>query len=130
MHVRVLGIEMHGGYPFEAGLQLFLHALNEFSRLVLEVQTFAELRGHNDFEEALIARSLPTVEDGGDIYVCSGGVKPCTGGIATVRSGVARDIASVCLPLTLVFVFCVRHSDGHSLATGSGGAKLPERLRL
>ena len=117
MHVRMLGIEVHGGYPFQAGLQIFLHALNEFSRVVLEVQTFAELRGHNDFEEALIARSLPTVEDRGDIYVCSGGVNPCTGGIATVRSGVACDIASVCLPLTLVFVFCVRHSDGHPLAT-------------
>jgi len=35
--------------------------------VVLEVQTLAELRGHNEFEEALIARSLPTVEDGGDI---------------------------------------------------------------
>ena len=34
-----------------------------------------------------------------------------------MRSGVARDIASVCLPLALVFVFCVRHSDGHPLAT-------------
>ena len=33
--------------------------------VTLEVQTFAELRGHNDFEEALIARSLPTVEDRG-----------------------------------------------------------------
>src|SRR6516165_2119276 len=130
MHVRMLGIEVHSGYPFQARLQVFFHTLNEFSRVVLEVQTFAELRGHNDFEEALIARSLPTVEDGGDIYVRSGGVKPCTGGIATVRSGVARDIASVCLPLTLVFVFCVRHSDGHPLATESGGAKLPNRLRL
>jgi hypothetical protein len=35
--------------------------------VVLEVQTLSELRGHNEFEEALIARSLPTVEDGGDI---------------------------------------------------------------
>jgi hypothetical protein len=130
MHVRVLGIEVHGRYPFQARLQIFLHALNEFSRVILEVQTFAELRGHNDFEDALIARSLPTVEDRGDIYVCSGGVNPCTGGIATVRSGVACDIASVCLPLTLVFVSCVRHSDGYPLATESGGAKLPKRLRL
>src|SRR5215469_4552247 len=130
MHVRMFGIEVHRGYPLQARLQIFLHALNEFSRVFLEVQAFAELRGHNDFEEALIARSLPTVEDGGDIYVRSGDVKPCTRGIATVRSGVARDIASVCLPLTLVFVFCVRHSDGHPLATESGGAKLPKRLRL
>jgi hypothetical protein len=130
MRVRVLGIEVHGGYPFQARLQIFLHALNEFSRVILEVQTVAELRGHNDFEEALIARSLPTVEDRGDIYVSSGGVKPGTGGIATVRSGVACDIASVCLPLTLVFVSCVRHSDGYPLATESGGAKLPKRLRL
>jgi hypothetical protein len=67
MHVRMLGIEVHGGHPFQGCLQIFLHTLNEFSRVVLEVQTLAELRGHNDFEEALIARSLPTVEDGGDI---------------------------------------------------------------
>jgi hypothetical protein len=126
----MLGIEVHGGYPFQARLQIFLHALNEFSRVVLEVQTLAELRGHNDFEEALIARSLPTVEDRGDIYVRSGAVKPCTGGIATLRSGVARDIASVCLPLALVFVFRVRHSDGHPLATESGKTKLPNGLRL
>src|SRR5215467_10144953 len=130
MHVRVLGIEVHGGYPFQARLQIFLHALNEFSRVIVEVQTLAELRGHNDLEEALIARSLPTVEDRGDIYVCSGGVKPCTGGIATVRSGVACDIASVCLPLTLVFVLCICHSNGHPLATEAGGAKLPNSLRL
>src|SRR5215813_5918571 len=130
MHVRMLGIEVHGGYPFQARLQIFLHALNELSRVVLDVQTFTELRGHNDFEEALIARSLPTVEDGGDIYVRSGGVKPCTRGIATARSAVPRDIVSMCLPLTLVFVFCVRHSDGHPLATESGGAKLPNRLEL
>src|SRR5215469_4284002 len=130
MHVRMLGIEVQGGCPLQARFQIFLHALNEFSRVFLEVQAIAKLRGHNDFEEALIARSLPTVEDRGDIYVRSGGVKPCTRGIATVRSGVARNIASVCLPLTLVFVFCVRHSDGHPLATEPGGAKLPNRLRL
>src|SRR5215469_9015982 len=130
MHMRMLGIEVHGGYPLQARLQISLHTLNEFSRVLLEVQAFAKLRGHNDFEEALIARPLPTVEDRGDIYVRSGGIKPCTRGIATVRSGVARDIASVCLPLTLVFVFCVRHSDGHPLATESGGAKLLQRLRL
>jgi hypothetical protein len=130
MDMRVLGIEVYGGYPFQARLQIFLHALNEFSRVVLEVQTFAKLRGNNDFEEALIARSLPTVEDRCDIYVGSGGVKPCTGGIAAVRSSVAGDIASVGLPLTLVFVFCIRHSDRHPLATESGGAKLPNRLRL
>src|SRR6516164_4555649 len=130
MHVRMFGIEVHGGYPFQTPLQIFLHTLNEFSGVFLEVQAFAKLRGHNDFEEALIARPLPTVEDRGDIYVRSGGVKPCTRGIATVRSGVARDIASVCLPLTLVFVFCVRHSHGHPLATKSGGAKLPKRLSL
>jgi len=105
MHVRVLGIEVHGSYPFQARPQIFLHALNEFSCVVLEVQTFAELRGHNDFEEALIARSLPTVEDRGDIYIRSGAVKPCTGGIAPVRSRVARNIASVCLPLALVLFF-------------------------
>ena len=63
----MLGIEVHGGHPFQGCLQIFLHTLNEFSRVVLEVQTLAELRGHNDFEKALIARSLPTVEDGGDI---------------------------------------------------------------
>src|SRR6516162_3641435 len=130
MHVRMLGIEVHGGYPFQTRLQIFLHTLNEFSRVFLEVQAIAELRGHNDFEEALIARPLPTVEDRGDIYVRSGGVKSCTREIATVRSAVARDIASMCLPLTLVFVFCVRHSDGHPLGTESGGTKLPDRLRL
>jgi hypothetical protein len=96
----------------------------------MEVQTFAELRGHYDFEEALIARSLPTVEDRGDIYVRSGGVKPYTGWITSMRSGVARDIASVCLPLTLVLAFCIRHSDGYPLATEPGGAKLPNSLRL
>jgi hypothetical protein len=100
----MLGIEVDGGYPLQARLQIFLHALNEFSRVLLEVQTFAELRRHNDFEEPLIARSLPTVEDRGDIYVRSRGVKPCTGGITTLCSGVARDIASVCLPLAWVFV--------------------------
>jgi len=130
MHVRMLGIEVHGGYPFQGRLQIYLHALNEFSRVILEVQALTELRGHNDFEEALIARSLPTVEDRGDIYVRSGGVKPCGGGIATVRSGVAPNVVPVCLPLTLVFVFCVRHSDGHPLATESGGTKLPNSLRL
>jgi hypothetical protein len=72
--------------------------------VILEVQAFTELRGHNDFEEALIARSLPTVEKGNDIYIRSGSVKPCTGGIVTVRSGLARNIASVCLPLAWVFV--------------------------
>ena len=98
--------------------------------MVLEVQTFAELRGHNDFEEALIARSLPTVEHGGDIYVRSGGVKPCTRGIATARSAVTRDIVSMCFPLALIFVFCIRHTYGHPLATESGGTKLLNRLRL
>src|SRR6516165_7335607 len=116
MHVRMLGIEVHGGYTFQAGLQIFLHALNELSRVVLEGQTFGELRGHNDFEEALIARSLPTVEDGNDIYVGSGGVKPCSGRIPTVRSGVARNIASVCLPLAWVFVGCIADPDRDTLA--------------
>jgi hypothetical protein len=59
----MLSIEVHGCYPFQTRLQIFLHALNEFSRVVLEVQTFAELRGHNEFEKALIACTLPTVED-------------------------------------------------------------------
>src|SRR5215472_12484273 len=104
MHVSVHGIEVHGGYPFQVRLQILLHALNEFSRVVLEVQTFTELRGHNDFEEALIARSLPTVEDGNDIYARSGSVKPGSGRIPTVRSSVSRYIASVCLPLAWVFV--------------------------
>src|SRR5215831_12395659 len=121
MHVRMLGIEVHGGYPFQARLQIPLHALNEFSRVVLEVQAFAELRGHNDFEEALIARSLPTVEDRGNIYVRSGGIKPCTGGITTLCSGVARDVVPVCPPLPLVFACGVRHTDGHPLGTESGG---------
>jgi len=31
----MLGIEVHGGYPFQACLQIFLHALNEFSRVVV-----------------------------------------------------------------------------------------------
>ena|SRR5215469_8133881 len=130
MHVRMLGIEVHGGYPLQARLQIFLHTLNEFSCVVLEVQTFAEFRGHNDFEEAVIARSLPTVENGGDIYVRSGGVKPYSRWVTTVGSGVARDVSSVCLPLTLVFVLCICHADGRPLATESGGAKLPNRLRL
>src|SRR5215469_18481611 len=130
MHVRMFGIEVHGGYPFQARLQIFLHTMNEFSRVFLEVQAIAELRGHNDFEEALIARPLPTVEDRGDIYVRSGGVKPCTRGIATLCSGVARNVVPVCFPLALVLVLCICHSDGHPLATEPGGAKLPNSLRL
>jgi hypothetical protein len=101
----MLGIEVHRGHPLKASLQISFQALNEFSRVILEVQTLAELRGHNDFEEALIPRSLPTVEDRGDVYVRSGGVKPCSVRIATVGSGVARNIAPVCLPLALVLVF-------------------------
>jgi hypothetical protein len=110
--------------------KLFLHALDEFSRVILQIQTFAELSGHNDFEKALVACSLPTVEDRGDIYVRSGGVKPCSGGIATMRRGVARSIATMCLPLALVFVFRIRHTYGHPLGTEPGGTKLSNRVRL
>jgi hypothetical protein len=33
----MFGIEVQGGYPLQARLQIFLHALNEFSRVFLEV---------------------------------------------------------------------------------------------
>jgi hypothetical protein len=57
----MLGIEVYGGYPFQARLQIFLHALNEFSGLILKIQAFTELRGHNHFEEALVTGSLPSI---------------------------------------------------------------------
>ena len=98
--------------------------------MILEVQPFAELRGHNYFEEALVACSLPCVQNRSDIQVCSGGIKPCSGRITSLRSAVARNVASMCLPLALVFVLCIGHTDGHPLAIESRGARLPTRVRV
>ena len=50
MHMRMPCVEVRGGHPLQASAQISFHALNELARMSLEIQAFAELRGHNQFE--------------------------------------------------------------------------------
>jgi hypothetical protein len=50
VHMSMLCIEVCGGHPSKASPQISFHALNELARMILEIQPFAELGGHNHFE--------------------------------------------------------------------------------
>ena len=44
MNVRMLGVVMDGGDPFELGSQVMFHPLQQFASILLEVQAVTKLR--------------------------------------------------------------------------------------
>src|SRR5258708_11287943 len=62
VHVRVLCVEVRCGHPLKAGSEVFLHARKELPRLVVEIESLAELWRDNYFEDPVVTGSLPSVQ--------------------------------------------------------------------
>ena len=114
VNVRVIGIEVRYGNPFEACIEIPCHALHQVAGQLHQVDLVSELRRHDELPHAFIAGQLPLVETSRDIDSALGGVKPGLNGTA-LAGALTGDVASVCLPLPARGILCVHHAHGAPL---------------
>ena len=67
VHVRVVGVVVVDGHPFQTGTQVALHLRDEGAGVRLEVELVAVLGRDNELPEPLIARPLPAAEGRGEL---------------------------------------------------------------
>lgn len=57
--VRMFGVEVSYSNPFERRGQIGLHTAHHVPRQALQIETFAEFRGNDQFPQSWIAALLP-----------------------------------------------------------------------
>ena len=76
VNVRVIGIEVRYGNPFEVGIEIPFHALYQAACQLHQVYLVSKLRRHDEFPHPFIAGELPLVETSGDVDPSIFRVKP------------------------------------------------------
>src|SRR5437879_11066419 len=80
VNVRVIGIEVRYGNPFEASIEIPCHALRQVAGQPDQVHLVSKLRRQDELPQAFIASGLPLVETCGDLETSLGRIKPGSSG--------------------------------------------------
>ena len=104
MGMRMFRVVVDDRYPFELGLKIALHPSHEFPRVILKVDPVPELGRDDDFEEPLIARSLPGVQSTGYVSPRLGTAETGSVLLTLLRRPLAREVVAVRFPLASVLV--------------------------
>jgi hypothetical protein len=99
VYVGVLSIEVRDCRPLQSHAQVLLHAGQQFSGMPSKIEAFAKLWRDDQFEQALIASALPSVQRIGDVYVVGGGRKPGLPTLSLFGRALPCDVAAVRGPL-------------------------------
>jgi hypothetical protein len=65
--MRVFRVVVDDRHPFQLGVKIPFHPSHQLPRVTRKVDPVPELGRNDDFEEPLIARSLPCVESLGNV---------------------------------------------------------------
>src|SRR5437773_3167483 len=99
VNVRVIGIEVRYGNPFEASIEIPYHALRQVAGQPDQVHLVSKLRRQDELPQACIAGGLPLVETSGDLETSLGRIKSGFSG-APLAGTLPSDVAPMCLPLS------------------------------
>src|SRR5437870_8783147 len=95
VNVRVIGIEVRYGNPFEASIEIPYHALRQVAGQPDQVHLVSKLRRQDELPQACIAGGLPLVETSGDLETSLGRIKPGFSG-APLAGTLPGDVAPMC----------------------------------
>ena len=62
MHMRVLGVVMGHGYPFDVGIEIVCNATHQFARKLWQVDAVSKFGRDDKLPEQGIPRGLPPVQ--------------------------------------------------------------------
>src|SRR6266566_5858615 len=102
--MRVLGVVVDDGYPFELGLKISLHLNHQFPRVILKVDPVPELGRDDYFEEPRIAGFLPLVESLRNINIPLGAAETSRLLLTLLGRPLPCQVVAVCSPLASVLV--------------------------
>src|SRR5712691_8383449 len=102
--MRVFSVVVDDRYPFQLGLKVPLHPSHELPRVILQVDPVPELGRDDDFEEPLIAGSLPGVEPTGNVNPRLGAAETGSVLLALLGRPFACQVVAMRFPLAGVLV--------------------------
>src|SRR5436305_124863 len=62
VYVRMLGIEMRDGQPFQFRSEVLLHSRHEIAGQPIKIESLSEFRRYDQFPKPRIALTLPTLQ--------------------------------------------------------------------
>jgi hypothetical protein len=113
--VRVLGVEVGHGYPFERTAKVCFHAGHQFPGELREVCALAELGRDNELEHTRVTGGLPRARGFDEIHVIGMAVE--SGRWLSIHFGraIADDIAAVSGPLAARLIRRIGYAHGTAL---------------
>src|SRR5580658_6123746 len=100
MNMGVLRVVVGCCHPFQCRAEVSLHSRDQIASQPLQVGSIPELRRHNQFPEAFVARLLPAFEPPRNVDGFSVTIEPNSLGIALLRSALAGDVAPMRSPMS------------------------------
>jgi hypothetical protein len=113
--VRVLGVVVNNGDPFEFCEKAFFDPFHQTASVPFKIHPLAEFRRDNDLEHSLVAGRLPRRQTLRNVHGGFGRRKPDSFDVLFLGSTVPSDVVSVRLPLTLSLVARISYADGNAL---------------
>ena len=119
MDVRMAGVEVRNGDPFERRAQVLLHSTEEIAREAAEIRPFAEFRRDDQLEKPLVACPLPGAQRLGDVDPVYASGEAGFPRNRFFRCALTRDVPAVSSPLAADSIGRVRNPHRATLEVWS-----------